>query len=32
MTVWKLFSGTEAPNLVDPLDWVIFNHWTRQEQ
>jgi hypothetical protein len=21
------FSGKETPNLVDPLDWAIQNHW-----
>jgi len=34
-TFWKpplfLFSGKEAPNLVDPLDWVILNHCIPQE-
>ena len=26
------FSGKEAPNLVDPLDWVFLNHWAPQKQ
>jgi hypothetical protein len=27
-----LLSGKEAPNLVDPLDWIILNHWAPQKQ
>jgi len=27
-----LFLGKEAPNLVDPLDWVILNHQAPQKQ
>jgi hypothetical protein len=26
------FIGQEAPNLVDPLDWVILCHWASQKQ
>jgi len=33
---WKpvLFpiSGKEAPNLVDPLDLVILNHWALEKE
>jgi len=26
------FVGKAVPNLVDPLDWVILNHWALQQQ